>query len=1296
MADLSLVSNSPNILIHTTIMLKKFKFFLAMICSLIVTSLHAEEATLTFADLGLASGSVVGQTFTIDDNVVLTFDKGGAASDPKISTSGQITLMMNSSLTVSGKSEAIKITRIVLTSPKKSSMFSTNAASCVPEGTFTIDKEALTNTWSDETGANSVQITSTMGAPVFTAITVEYQAEGVAATPYTLSKDFAALGIDGSDLVALSPISLNGDLQLVFEQGTAFSAPKYTESNGRVTLTQNANMRVEGKTDKINITAITLTSPKKSYMFSTNAASCVPEGTFTIDKEALTNTWSNETGANSVQITSTMGSPAFTAIAYTGGTDTGDTPVTPPDDPVVTPESDNAFETDFDTADDFSAMTVINVNPSTYTWRHEKADQTVSIKNEIATTASLPKDDYLVTPALDLKAGMTYRLSFACKAGSERYPEKVEALIGTEPTVAALNTSVIAATTVDWTAMQTLTGYFTVEKDGKYYAAIHATSEPGMFTLYVDDFAVSRGVLPEGPAEILDFAATPDPAGCLEVKLSLTAPSTTMANSTLAEITKITFKRQGKEITSVNATPGEPVTYVDIVEADGMYNYTATIETPAGKGFDASAQAWVGTYAPSVPTNLTVEELEYGKLKFNWDGVTTNIHGHQISPELVSYTIKAAGGVIIAEDLKGTEATVMYPKEGEPQDITTFSIKAVSATLESKWSEPTGTMAVGTPYTMPFEEKFSDGQLDPGHVAEVNADETHPSAKWEYFELMLLDKINPVTDDGGMMGFASYSEGDKSKFTTGKIHIDADATNPYLSFYYYAIPGATDKISVSVGDDVLSEFAIDGENREWVEKLIPLTSYKGKDIRLSFVAHATMEDCRVCVDDIKVCNEQTYDMYISRARIPLELTQGAKHTCSIKVTNRGIEPSGAYDLTVSADGKELWRVDAQPSLSRGETAEHTFVLAYEMFENEKITYNVSLAVGKDENPDNNSVTVEARTKTSPLPAPDGLTYGADGDKIALSWNPADPSASPCRTITEGFESYDEFVRDAAGEWAFIDGDGCNVLGIRDGYHSYPGMFEPMAFMVFNNHDGYFPTIGTSNFDPHEGAQCMVSASIDIINSMDRDNDDWMISPRLSGNAQTISFYARSSGMVFPETIKVMASKSDKVISSFAEVSKYEKIDSKWTKYEVDLEAGTQYFAIRNTSYDQYLLFVDDVTFEAGAIDTTIEGYDVYAGNANDDVWRKLNDNLLAEPKFETEEIESGENVRVDVHYANGCIVRSTPVLVEYSGINDIIGNENTPAIYYDLNGRNLGTIRPEIPGIYVVRQGSATRKVVVK
>lgn len=1111
----------------------------------------------------------------------------------------------------------------------------------------------------------------------------------------SLSVDFSTLGLTGSDLQQMSPVVLNEDIQLSFEKGSAMVPPSYQASNGRITLTMGSVIKIQGRTSDISMTSISLVSPKASNTFSAGSAICIPTGTFTIDKNEFTSTWSDETGANSVQISNTMGSPILTGIriTYTGGTG-GNSGGDDPGPDIPNPEGPaNTFDGQMDTQENFNSMTVINTEASTYTWRYDKNAKAAYIRNEFGSTGALPKDDYLVTPSLPLKAGMFYRLDFIAWSGEAAYPEKIGAYLGNSATATDLNRTIVAPVTLEGSGRHKYSERFTVPADGSYYAALHACSDPGMFLIYATDFNVSRGVLPTAPAEVTDFAAVPALDGSMRVTLSLTAPIKDMAGNNLASLKNVTLYRGKTEIAKLNCTPGARVSFEDTPEEEGEYRYTAIVEGDAGLGFDAVAYVWAGSALPAAPESLAVEEIAPGRLKFQWSPVTKNVKGHDIDPESISYTITAGGNTrIVASGLTGTEAIVDYPGEGNPQVITEFIIRAVNAAGSSAPGAMTGKVAVGTPYSLPYHEDFPNAMITEGQAAEVIADPNHASAKWAYYELLVLDDILPVLPDGGLMGFSPYADGDRATWISGKIDIPQDAYNPYLSFFYFAMPDATDILEVGINGEQVDSFTIGAETRGWIERLIPMEGFKGQTIRVSFTATSTNSENMVCVDNIALKSEPVNDLAIVRARIPQEMVQGQTHNCGIRLSNHGVATSGSYRLSVAEDGEEIWSAE-DSGLKRGEIREYNVEILRSSFDRPSALFTVELEYASDENQADNVSETSVSFRELNLPKAALSSIEKKGASYEIAWSAPDFATLEPQTLTEGFESYDEFVRDHAGDWGFIDGDGCSVVGILDGYHSYPGMLQPMAFMVFNNHDGFFPQIGTSTFSSHEGGQCMMSAAVDTFRHPDRFNDDYLISPLLSGNAQTISFYARSSGRVFPEMISVRASSTDRMASSFRRLTLYSNLSFEWTRFEVELPEGTRYFAIVNESYDQYMLFVDDVTFEAAPVETPLLGYDLYL--VEEEGSTRLNDDVLTEPCFMVSSCSEDARLRIGARFANGCETLSDIFSLDGSGVVGLEEVRMATPEYYDLNGMRLSE-RPTSPGIYIETRDGRSHKLVVR
>lgn len=132
------------------------------------------------------------------------------------------------------------------------------------------------------------------------------------------------------------------------------------------------------------------------------------------------------------------------------------------------------------------------------------------------------------------------------------------------------------------------------------------------------------------------------------------------------------------------------------------------------------------------------------------------------------------------------------------------------------------------------------------------------------------------------------------------------------------------------------------------------------------------------------------------------------------------------------------------------------------------------------------------------------------------------------------------------------------------------------------------------------------------------------------------------------------------------------------------------------SYDAYMFFVDDVSFRAAPVEANLIGYDVFAGDAAASDWRKLNDEPLEAPVLTTSDLAMGESVRVRSVFDKGGSAMSEPVVTGLSSVAlpDAENSMSEPE-YYTTGGIRLLS-RPTVPGVYIMRQGSDCRKIVVR
>lgn len=184
--------------------------------------------------------------------------------------------------------------------------------------------------------------------------------------------------------------------------------------------------------------------------------------------------------------------------------------------------------------------------------------------------------------------------------------------------------------------------------------------------------------------------------------------------------------------------------------------------------------------------------------------------------------------------------------------------------------------------------------------------------------------------------------------------------------------------------------------------------------------------------------------------------------------------------------------------------------------------------------------------------------------------------SPSLWTTDGAEDYEAFSYQHVGDWLMVDGDGSKTYGIQN--YTFPNQQAAMAYIVFNT--SQVENLVSNKWDPYEGKQMFCSFA-----AMTPPNNDWLISPLLCGEAQQISFWAKSMTAEYgEEEFQVWATndQSSNILDYKMLSQGTISVGEKWTKFSFDLPSGTQHFAIRCVSNDRFVFCVDNITFKRAA------------------------------------------------------------------------------------------------------------------
>ena len=114
-------------------------------------------------------------------------------------------------------------------------------------------------------------------------------------------------------------------------------------------------------------------------------------------------------------------------------------------------------------------------------------------------SSSLPGNDWLISPGVQLTAGQAYQLSYWYKAASNAYPEKMKVLVGTAQTADSLTTQLADHASIMNTVYENNSLFFIAPTTGLYYFGFQCYTPADQWNLDLDDITISL------PAEV-DYA----------------------------------------------------------------------------------------------------------------------------------------------------------------------------------------------------------------------------------------------------------------------------------------------------------------------------------------------------------------------------------------------------------------------------------------------------------------------------------------------------------------------------------------------------------------------------------------------------------------------------------------------------------------------------------------------------------------------------------------------------------------------------------------------------------------------
>ena len=945
-------------------------------------------------------------------------------------------------------------------------------------------------------------------------------------------------------------------------------------------------------------------------------------------------------------------------------------------------------------------------------------------------TAQAPGEDWdkwLISPNMKLIPGKVYEFSIDSKAyrASTTAPQKFEVKLGTSSNdMETMTTTIIPVSDVSKTSFQTYKGYLSVNKEDKYYIGVHVCTpcEPtSTRNLYFDNFSIGLPQETSAPGQVSELNVVPDPTGLHKVEISFKAPTLDFAGENpLQSLDRVEIARNDTVIHTFNHPGfGELLNYTDNDVPLGSHTYEVTGYNENGKGNPMSETVYAGVKLPGVPTGVTAVRMEdYNKVKLTWNPVIEDADGAAL-PEggIKSYSvIELIGGQQKwLQDVEGnvTELVIDALEEGLDQD---FKMYAVFAETESglgrgRASDP---VLVGKPDKLPFNESFDEGKYHHNYMITGNG-----GGNWYLCDNSSIGLQDADGNNGFAIMKADYAD-DSKGLLTGRIDL-TESLAPRIAFQTFNIVAETvtsdlNELEVYVVDEEENETLLkkivmneDCSAAGWNRFVCDLKEFAGKNIQIRF--QATCRNLQyTMLDGVSVYEAHQHDLRAVSISAPDKIRPNDEFKVRVRIENNGANTETNYNVLLYRNGESEFSAKGR-TLHPNETIWVDVPASVSVFEEGWQEFMAEVELDDDGNlSDNMTESVKSRLIYPKLPVvTDGIAQCDESGNVEVKWNAPYIERTPAE-VTDDMEAY-EGRSDYCDEWLFVDGDDAEILGFEGFVMPGAPYGSKRSWFVLDNTDSGFA--GQNSFYANSGNKCLVQMGVT------GEAQDWIISPVLSGNAQTVSFWLRCYYPGSKETLEFLSSSRSQSTWDFTRMAAYDIYNHNWTKYMVNVPEGTKYFALKATTSNGIMVMVDDITYTPlGNSQVKLLGYNIYRDK------EKLNQELMAIPSF-AEHLDSdpvGQKYHVTAVYEEG---ESLPVAIDTQsglGVSGVYGNDirvsgstdsviisgaaGEPVSIASADGKIVWssdkllsdneTVAVGAAGVYIVRVGNRSFKILVK
>lgn len=917
------------------------------------------------------------------------------------------------------------------------------------------------------------------------------------------------------------------------------------------------------------------------------------------------------------------------------------------------------YAQNFTSYTDFYTMEVVDANNDGNTfeyWSYKSVAQYTGNSNNA--------DDWLLTPAIHLQPGYRYVVKATASNNYNKYTDVVEVGYCADGATVAGMTVFRPATNVTGREEVVLADTVEVAADGDYRFGWHDITPKNGGSLLLGKISVTAIAGVDAPGAVSGLSVVPGANGAHYADISFATPSKSATGKDITSLTKVEVYRGETLVKEFGAQKANvQLTCRDEQPPRGFNTYLVKAYNEAGEGMPATARTYVGEDTAMQVRDIRLQD-NGNSLTLTWKAPDdTGVNGYFVNTKGLKYSVYDADGTRVAHDLSSTSWTKADVDQNVEQYVQQYSVTATNEAGENERTYCNG-VVIGRPYTVPFKESF------PNQTTENAFWWTDRSGKSNWTP----DRLIAQDGDHGSTSFKASAAGDNASINTGKISL-VGTNAPRLSFYYYATPGQniilkawvenmTEKADTVLNADVRT---LTGE-AGWHRVTAPLAQYKdGRYITVHFNATGLDTEAQVAVDNILVSEVYDYDLQ-TELSAPRKAVVSQKCPVKAIVTNVGNKTAKSFKVTLHAG--EYTATQTGKDLAPDQSQTFTFDYVPAPTEAAVVSAYAETEFAYDLDNDNDkSAAAQINVAQSGLAKPEGVTATASGQTVSLSWSAPENTA---RKIQEDFEGYEPWITQGIGDWITIDCDKATTY--QDEHGDFPGERGPMAFIVFNPTDKSDFTFYDDQYKPHSGQQYLACWS--AYNAPKKCNDDWLISPELSGDAQTAQFYAHSLNRYLKETFEIAYSEGGTEPDDFTVLQTVSGAESDWTLYFAELPAGAKRLAIHCiTRESTCALILDDFTLMGKK--TEVTGYNIYRDG-------KLAGTVDARTTTfaDTPQQSGAHTYRITALYAEGEseLSDAADTTTGISSVSAADGNGSTQV--FDLTGRRIDRLSN---GVSIVR-----------